>query len=82
MLKKLADKLGVSYEKMFMNIVENFGNPSGVSIPINIVFNMKEQLLSNEYTCCLSAFGSGLAWGASVMTLGNLDFCEMIESNL
>ncbi len=82
MLKKLADKMNVPYEKMFMNIVENYGNPSGVSIPINIVFNLGEQLLKNEYKSCLSAFGSGLTWGASVMTIGNLDFCEMIESNL
>jgi len=82
MLKKLADKLEVSYEKMFMNIVENFGNPSGVSIPINIAYNMGEQLLKQEYQCCLSAFGSGLTWGAMVMSLGNLEFCEMIESNL
>lgn len=82
MLKKLADKLGVPYEKMFMNVVENFGNPSGASIPINIVFNMNKALLDKEYKCCLSAFGSGLTWGAIIMNLGNMDFCEMIESNL
>lgn len=82
MLKKLADKLSIPYDKMYMNIVENFGNPSGVSIPINIVFNMKDLLIEHHYKCCLSAFGSGLTWGAIVMQLGNLDFCEMIESNL
>lgn len=82
MLKKLADKVGIPYEKMFMNIVENFGNPSGVSIPINIVHNMSDMLIDREYKCCLSAFGSGLTWGAIVMQLGNMDFCEMIESNL
>lgn len=82
MLKKLADKMNVPYEKMFMNIVENYGNPSGVSIPINIVFNLGKKLLHNEYKTCLSAFGSGLTWGAMVMKMGDLDFCEMIESNL
>lgn len=82
MLKKLADKMGVPYEKMFMNIVENFGNPSGTSIPINIIHNMADMLISGEYKCCLSAFGSGLTWGAIVIQLGNMDFCEMIESDL
>ncbi|MCM1157869.1 MAG: ketoacyl-ACP synthase III [Bacteroidales bacterium] len=82
MLKKLADKIGIPDEKMFMNVVENFGNPSGVSIPINIVHNMKDLLIKEKYKCCMSAFGSGLTWGAMVMELGNMDFCEMIESDL
>lgn len=79
MLKKLADKIGIPYEKMFMNIVENLGNPSGASIPINICFNLGNKLLEEEYKCCLSAFGSGLSWGSMVMYLGKLDFCEMKE---
>ena len=82
MLKKLADKMQVSYEKMFMNIVENYGNPSGASIPINIVHNMGKRMVDCEFKCCLSAFGSGLTWGAMVMHLGNFEFCEMIESDL
>lgn len=82
MLKKLADKMKVSYDKMFMNIVENFGNPSGASIPINIAYNMGEKLLNNRYLCCLSAFGSGLAWGAMLMQLGDMDFCELIDTDL
>lgn len=82
MLKKLADKIEVPYEKLFMNIVENFGNPSGASIPINIVYNLKEQMLQEKCFCCLSAFGSGLAWGAMLIYLGEMEFCEMIETNL
>ena len=35
MLHKLADKLGVPREKMPSNIVENFGNASGATIPTN-----------------------------------------------
>lgn len=82
MLKKLADKIQVPYEKMFMNIVENYGNPSGVSIPINIVHNLSEEMIKKKYNCCLSAFGSGLTWGAMIMELGNMDFCYMIETEL
>lgn len=82
MLKKLADKINVPYEKMFMNVVENYGNPSGASIPINIVHNLKEKMTQRKYRCCLSAFGSGLTWGTMMMELGNMDFCKMIESDL
>ncbi len=82
MLEKLADELQIPYERMFMNIVENFGNPSGASIPINIVFNMRENAKREEKLCCLSAFGSGLTWGIIIMQIGNMDFCELIESNL
>ena len=45
MLKKLADKMGVPYDKMPNNVVENFGNASGVSIPTCITYNMGEKLL-------------------------------------
>lgn len=82
MLKKLADKMKVPHEKMFMNIVEKYGNPSGASIPINIVENMTNLIMEEKKRCCLSAFGSGLSWGAMVMSLGILDFCEMIETDL
>lgn len=82
MLQKLADRMKVPHEKMPMNIVENFGNSSGSCIPINIAFNLGDKLLNNEYLCCLSGFGSGLTWGAAIMNLGNLDFCELLISDL
>lgn len=80
MLQKLADKVGIPYEKMPMNVVENYGNPSGASIPLATIHNLKDELRNNQYHCCLSAFGSGLAWGAMTLDIGNLDFCEMITT--
>lgn len=82
MLQKLAEKVGIPFDKIPMNLVENFGNPSGASIPLTAIFDCKEQLMSKDNLCCLSAFGSGLAWGVIFMNIGNLDHCEMIESNL
>lgn len=81
MLKKLAEKLEVPYEKVPMNIVENFGNSSGVCVPLNITFNLGKKLTDNSYKCCLSAFGSGLSWGAIIMDLGYLNFCDLLVSN-
>ena len=82
MLQKLAEKVGIPKDKLFMNLVENFGNPSGASVPLTAIYNCCESLLSKKSRCCLSAFGSGLAWGVMFMDIGNLDHCEMIESNL
>ncbi|RDY57583.1 3-oxoacyl-ACP synthase III family protein [Flagellimonas nanhaiensis] len=79
MLKKLADKMGISYDKMPNNIVENFGNSSGVSIPTNITHNLGEKLLKEDFLICLAGFGAGLSWSSLLLNLGSLDFCETID---
>lgn len=79
MLQKLADKVGVPHEKMPSNIVENFGNSSGVTIPLATAFNLRDQLLAGKVQVCLAGFGAGLTWGAMLMELGPLQFCEMID---
>lgn len=79
MLQKLADKLGVSYEKMPNNIVENCGNSSSATIPLNMAFNLGEKLIENSYKICLAGFGVGLTWSSMLMDIGKLDFCKTIE---
>nr|WP_269141316.1 3-oxoacyl-[acyl-carrier-protein] synthase III C-terminal domain-containing protein [Sphingomonas sp. IC-56] len=79
MLHKLADKLGIPHDKMPSNVVENFGNSSGVTIPLVAAFNYAERLCSDTMRVCLSGFGAGLTWGAMLMDLGPLRFCEVIE---
>ena len=79
MLEKLADKLKIPREKMPGNVVENFGNSSGVTIPLAIALNLREQLQASTVQACLAGFGVGLTWGGMLMALGPLDFCEMID---
>ena len=79
MLEKLAEELEVSKDKMPNNIVANFGNASGATIPTNICFNLGNSLINNDYKVCFSGFGVGLAWGAIVMDIGHLSGCEIIE---
>jgi 3-oxoacyl-[acyl-carrier-protein] synthase-3 len=79
MLQKLADKMGVPHAKMPNNIVENFGNASGVSVPTAITYNLGTKLLSQKYNICLAGFGVGLTWSAILTDLGPLNFCEMID---
>ena len=82
MLQKLAQKAGIPEEKLPMNLVENFGNLSGACIPMTAIYNIKNEMMNKSLNCCLSAFGSGLAWGTLFISIGPLNHCEMIESNL
>lgn len=79
MLHKLADKLGVPHEKMPANIVEHFGNASGVTVPTCISFNLGEQLCKDEMQLCMAGFGVGLTWSSIMMKVGHLSFNEIIE---
>lgn len=81
MLNKLADKLGVPHEKMPSNVVEKFGNSSGVTIPMAAVANFADRLVTEKLRVCVSGFGVGLTWGAMLMEMGPLTFCDMIEFN-
>jgi 3-oxoacyl-[acyl-carrier-protein] synthase III len=79
MLQKLADKLRVDRNKMPADIVENYGNSSGVSIPTAITHTVGNKLLDNDFLMCLAGFGVGLTWGSLLLNIGNIDFCEMIN---
>ena len=79
MLNKLADKIGVSRGKMPSNIVENYGNASGVSIPTTICHNLGDSLLEGSELICMAGFGVGLTWGSLLIRLKNLQFNRIIN---
>jgi len=79
MLHKVADKIGVDRDKMPSNVVENFGNSSGVTIPVAITYNLGSKLIDEKFKICLSGFGVGLTWASMLLEIGPLDFCEIIE---
>lgn len=79
MLQKLADKLGVPREKMPSNIVENFGNASGVTVPTNISYNLGESIVNGSKKVCLAGFGVGLTWASLLIELDKLLFNQIIE---
>jgi 3-oxoacyl-[acyl-carrier-protein] synthase-3 len=79
MLQKLADKMKVPHAKMPSNVVEKFGNASGVTIPTAITLNLGERPLSESFTVCLAGFGVGLTWASMLVKMGNMSFCEMVD---
>ncbi len=79
MLNKLAEAIGIPYEKMPSNIVENFGNASGVTVPTCISYNLGDKLTKESYEICMAGFGVGLTWSSILMRVGNLSFNNIIE---
>jgi 3-oxoacyl-[acyl-carrier-protein] synthase-3 len=79
MLQKLADKMRIDHSKMPSNIVEHFGNSSGVTIPMAIAFNLAPRILTERFRVCLAGFGVGLTWGSMLLSLGAMNFCELLD---
>jgi 3-oxoacyl-[acyl-carrier-protein] synthase-3 len=79
MLQKLADKMKIPHAKMPNNVVENFGNSSGATIPAAIILNLAEKVTKGSIQACLAGFGGGLTWAAMLMRIGNLAFCELSD---
>lgn len=79
MLNKLADKIGIERERMPANIVEKFGNSSGVTIPVNIAYNLGDTLQRQHVKVCMAGFGVGLTWASLLMNIGELRFNQIIN---
>lgn len=65
-IKASADKFGIPYEKVYVNI-DRYGNTSGASIGIALDEAAKEGRIKRGDIIILVAFGSGLTWGSSVI---------------
>jgi len=78
MLQKLAEKMNIPQEKVPKNVVENFGNSSGATIPVAITFNLAAKLKNEHARICLIGYGGGLTWATMLMNIGKLAFCELI----
>lgn len=79
MLEKLADKIGVSYDKLPNNIVENFGNASSVTIPTAICFNIAKEITNKNLKLMLAGFGVGLSIAGLIIDTEKLDYCQMMD---
>lgn len=78
MLEKLADKLNISHQKMPNNIVENFGNGSGITIPLNMCFNLNKQLTKEALKICFGGFGVGLTLAGIIMDVEKIPYLNLI----
>lgn len=83
MLQKLAERIGIPYAKLPMDVVGKYGNANSATIPTVITTDVAEQMLADENSlCCLAGFGAGVTWAGILMRLGNMEFCDTIISDL
>ncbi len=78
-LKQMADKMKIPQAKLPNNIVNLYGNSSSVTIPLNIALNCGEPMLRRSHRVCISGFGVGLTWITTVMDLGPLKACRIVN---
>lgn len=65
----VAKKMKVDISKFYMNLQE-FGNTSGASVPIAYAYAKQENLLNSNSKVIIVGFGSGLAYGATLIDGG------------
>ncbi len=73
----LAKKLKISSEKI-PSTIEKFGNTSSVSVPLTIVSELKDKIMSNN-KLFLSAFGVGMTWASSIIELSDCKISDIVE---
>ena len=64
----VSKRLGVEDNRVFVNI-DRYGNTSSASIPIALDEARSQGRIGEGSTVLMTAFGGGLAWGASVIVL-------------
>jgi len=77
MLKKLADKLDIEYQKVPMNLVGEYGNSSGASIPAVLCTEFSREYFDRPRIMCFAGFGVGLTWGGLLLSLHEIDFLSV-----
>lgn len=75
-IKQIANQLEVPLDKMLMNISE-FGNTSGVSIPLLMGCNAEK--LNNSKKILLSGYGVGLNWGNCILENMKINYLDRVE---
>ena len=65
-INNLKDRLGVSEEKVFVNL-SKYGNTSSASIPIALDEANRGGRLKEGDLVLMCTFGAGLAWGALLL---------------
>lgn len=79
-LRNIAKRLKIDFEKVPMQTVERFGNQSSASIPFALCGELQKELTgSDNKRVLLSGFGVGLSWASAIVDIGKLLACELVE---
>lgn len=79
-LKKLAQRLGVSQERLPNDIVPKYGNSSSASIPVTLCEHYDEMFADKDkQTIMFVSFGTGMSLGAVYMEVPRFRDCKFID---
>ena len=78
-LKKLSQRLGVTEEKLFNDIVPKYGNSSSATIPVTMCDHHKEMFADGKRKKVMfAAFGTGMSLGAVLMDM-EAPVCKFLD---
>jgi 3-oxoacyl-[acyl-carrier-protein] synthase-3 len=66
-------------ESKFPYSLYNYGNTSSASIPVTIVTELRDKIISNHSHLVLSGFGVGLSWASVYISIGSPIILPLIE---
>lgn len=59
--------------------INKFGNTSSASVPLTMLYNLKNELESKHLKLLLSGFGVGYSWGNCILETNNLICTDILE---
>ncbi len=59
--------------------IQKFGNTSSASIPLTMIYKIKEDLENKSLHLLLSGFGVGYSWGNTILSTNKITCTEIIE---
>lgn len=79
-LRKLAQHLGVTEDRMPNDIVPKYGNSSSATIPVTLCEHYEDLFKDcKEKKIMFAAFGTGMSLGAVLMDIPRFKTCKFIE---
>jgi 3-oxoacyl-[acyl-carrier-protein] synthase-3 len=76
--ESVRKKCKVEPEKVPYSL-DKFGNTSSASIPLTMLYGLKNQLEKRPLTLLLSGFGVGYSWGNCILKINPLTCTEILE---
>ena len=78
-LKKLAQRLEVTEQRLFSDIVPKYGNSSSATIPVTMCEHCEEMFADGKQKKLMfAAFGTGMSLGAILMDTGK-PVCKIMD---
>lgn len=79
-LKKLAERLNVSRDRMPSDIVPIYGNSSSATIPVTMCHHYKDLYSDKDnLKIMFASFGTGLSLGSVLCDVPKLKYCRLID---